>query len=855
MTLIGLVSAALLLLAGCGGSTEEGATEQPAATTAAPAATTAPATTAPATTAPATTVEVAVPASGEPIVLGLPVNQSGPVGVADHQDWVNGVTLAIEEINAVGGVLGRPLETFIVDTDILTPDGTAAGFLAMADAEVDAILSPFVLIPQPAMDAAAAYGAPYLHGNTQQSMLDLYASDPVAYRNMFQIDTSEVWYGAGLPAFLDDLAASGEWVPKNNRMHIVQGQIAYTQVISEATQAALEASGGTWELGGITDIQFPVQDWAPVIAELHDSDAGVIMIDYWVAAELAAFAQAFSADPVEGALVYLQYGPSQPEFLDLGGEATEGFVWGTVLGTYADEQGQAFRDAYQARFPGTMGLAYTGGGYDTVQLLADAIEAAGTTEFGPVIDAIEKTAYRGVTGFYSFDENHSGQTYPDQVSDPEAGQAHLFLQVQDGAHRIIYPEPYDEVDYITPPWAQGVEVAVPASGEPIVLGLPVNQSGPVGVADHQDWVNGVTLAIEEINAVGGVLGRPLETFIVDTDILTPDGTAAGFLAMADAEVDAILSPFVLIPQPAMDAAAAYGAPYLHGNTQQSMLDLYASDPVAYRNMFQIDTSEVWYGAGLPAFLDDLAASGEWVPKNNRMHIVQGQIAYTQVISEATQAALEASGGTWELGGITDIQFPVQDWAPVIAELHDSDAGVIMIDYWVAAELAAFAQAFSADPVEGALVYLQYGPSQPEFLDLGGEATEGFVWGTVLGTYADEQGQAFRDAYQARFPGTMGLAYTGGGYDTVQLLADAIEAAGTTEFGPVIDAIEKTAYRGVTGFYSFDENHSGQTYPDQVSDPEAGQAHLFLQVQDGAHRIIYPEPYDEVDYITPPWAQG
>jgi branched-chain amino acid transport system substrate-binding protein len=368
-------------------------------------------------------------------------------------------------------------------------------------------------------------------------------------------------------------------------------------------------------------------------------------------------------------------------------------------------------------------------------------------------------------------------------------------------------------------------------------------------------VNGVTLAVEELNAAGGVLGRPLEMVVVDTDILSPDGTAAGFLAMADAGVDAVLSPFVLIPQPAMDAAAAYGAPYLHGNTQQASLDLYASDPAAYRNVFQIDTAESWYGSGLPKFLDGLVASAEWTPKNNRVHIVQGQIAYTQVISEATQAAIEASGGTWELAGITDIQFPVQDWAPVIAELHKSDAGVIMIDYYVAAELAAFAQAFSADPVEDTLVYLQYGPSQPEFLDLGGAATEGFVWGTVLGTYADEQGQAFRDAYKARFPGTMGLVYTGAGYDTVKLLVDAIESAGTTDFGPVIDALEKTAYRGVTGFYSFDENHAGQTYPDQVSDPEAGQAHLFFQVQDGAHRIIYPEPYDETNYITPPWARG
>ena len=44
----------------------------------------------------------------DPIVIGIPAAQSGPVGVADHQDWTNGAMMAIEELNAKGGVLGRP---------------------------------------------------------------------------------------------------------------------------------------------------------------------------------------------------------------------------------------------------------------------------------------------------------------------------------------------------------------------------------------------------------------------------------------------------------------------------------------------------------------------------------------------------------------------------------------------------------------------------------------------------------------------------------------------------------------------------------------------------------------------------
>ena len=61
------------------------------------------------------------------------------------------------------------------------------------------------------------------------------------------------------------------------------------------------------------------------------------------------------------------------------------------------------------------------------------------------------------------------------------------------------------------------------------------------------------------------------------------------------------------------------------------------------------------------------------------------------------------------------------------------------------------------------------------------------------------------------------------------------------------------YRGVNGFYKFlPETQSGVSYPDMVSEPEAGQAHLFFQVQDGEHRIIAPEPYTESTFQPAPW---
>lgn len=398
-------------------------------------------------------------------------------------------------------------------------------------------------------------------------------------------------------------------------------------------------------------------------------------------------------------------------------------------------------------------------------------------------------------------------------------------------------------------------LAAPAfAADPIIIGIPAAQSGPVGVADHQDWTNGAMMAIEEINAAGGVIGRPLKAKIIDLDMLSPEGNVAGIQALIEGGAHAIASAFTIIPQPAMDTAAPSGIPYVHGNTSSVNVDLYKGDKQKYRNIFQLDVPEVWYGTGFIRFMSDLRDSGQWTPKNNKVHIVQGQISYTQLISQATQREIAASNGGWEVAAVTDIQFPVQDWAPIIRALQETDAGAIMIDHWIAAELAAFAQQYAVDPVPGALVYLQYGPSQPEFLDLAAGAGEGMVWGTVYGVYADDMGNAFRKKYRAKYPGTMGMVYTGGGYDAVKILAQAWEKVGDpSKFDEVGNAIRAIEYRGINGLYKIDPaTNSGVSYPNMTNDPEGGQAHLFFQVQDNEHTIVAPKEFSQAPFRLAPW---
>ena len=130
---------------------------------------------------------------------------------------------------------------------------------------------------------------------------------------------------------------------------------------------------------------------------------------------------------------------------------------------------------------------------------------------------------------------------------------------------------------------------------------------------------------------------------------------------------------------------------------------------------------------------------------------------------------------------------------------------------------------------------------------------------MLGVYADEKGKEFRAKYKKRFPGIMGLCYTGNGYDVTYYLKAAWEAVGDpAKFKEVCDWVRKTPYRGVCGYMSM--NNALQEcahYPDTgdaigAKELEQGMAQLFFQVQNAEHKIIYPNVLRESALRKAPW---
>ena len=161
------------------------------------------------------------------------------------------------------------------------------------------------------------------------------------------------------------------------------------------------------------------------------------------------------------------------------------------------------------------------------------------------------------------------------------------------------------------------------------------------------------------------------------------------------------------------------------------------------------------------------------------------------------------------------------------------------------------QAWAATPPK-TLLYQQYGPSVPEYLNLAGAAANGIVWATVLGLLPDKIGNDFRTRYAAKFGAQPGWANAGGCYDAVNVWAEAVARAGNPkDYKAVAKATESVIWRGTTGSISF-ENHTGRQFPAQTPDASLGQPHIIVQIQDGQHKVVSPTPFTNGTFVLPSW---
>lgn len=363
----------LMLLAAC----------QPAA----PAAEEAPAEEAPAEEAPA---EEAPPEEAEPIVFGMAAPMTGDAAEYGTQ-LERGVRLAVDEINAAGGIDGRQIELEICDDKCEPTEGSLCAQKLSADEDVFAVIGHVC-------SSCTLAGGP-IYDEAGMTAMTVSSTNPEVTQKGWSYVFRTIANDGMQGPLIADLAVNTLSAPK---VAIVHANNDYGKGLLDATEPAVADVGGevvaveTFAPG--VDKDFTAQ--LTKIAEV-EPDVLVLLTDY---SEGGLIAKQRMTTGLEDVKVIASGGNSHLSFIELGGEGAEGvFFLNYFDADNPDSKVQEFVGKYVELYdekPATEIAAY---GYEAPYIYKMAIEAGATSETLP--DVLHAIKYEGVTGTTEFGED------------------------------------------------------------------------------------------------------------------------------------------------------------------------------------------------------------------------------------------------------------------------------------------------------------------------------------------------------------------------------------------------------------------------------------------------------------------
>lgn len=372
-------------------------------------------------------------------------------------------------------------------------------------------------------------------------------------------------------------------------------------------------------------------------------------------------------------------------------------------------------------------------------------------------------------------------------------------------------------------------------------------------SDGQAMIRGQELAVDQINARGGLLGRPLKLSVLDTQDQQPDVMENVFRKFVSDGVAAVFAGFTTYSSVEFPIVAAANIPTFHVNTWHGNVDFVKAHGI--KNIFQGDPTEVWYGPGLVNTVEDLVQKNLWTPsKGKKVAIVSSNDPYSLAIARGFESSISKLG--WKVTMFQQFTVPQADWTATLVNIRSNPPDIIFFSDYAASDEAAFIKQFRESPTPS-LVYEQYAPSVPAYLQLAGSAANGVLWSTVVGVVeGDYVSKNFTNEYEKKFNASPGYGNAGDQYDLVNIWAQAAAEAGDAfDFKSVNQIIKNTIYRGVCGAYSWPDDYlTVYPYPDYYKDPSLGMPHLTFQIQDGKQVLIGPDPFTTGTFQLPSWIQ-
>mgnify|MGYP000847328989 CR=1 FL=1 len=331
------------------------------------------------------------------IKIGLSYELSG--GVATYgQSSVDGVKMAIDEVNAAGGINGKTIQLVECDTKSDEAEATTLGKRLMEQDKVIAVLGPATSGAFKAeVPDANRYKVPVISGSATAD--DVTVANGKVQEDAFRICYSDSYQGSAMATYAaNTLGAKTAVIYKDSSSDYAIGLTEnFTKTFTEAGGTILkEESYSTND-----------KDFKAVLASIKDLNADVVYIPGYYQQAGLIIKQA--RDLGITAPILGTDGFDSPDLVGLAGAENLNNIYFTNHYSSLDQDPlvQDFIAAFKEKY-GRDPDAFNALGYDEAKFLCDALSRCESLDSISLQKALSETKdFKAVTGTLSVDENHN----------------------------------------------------------------------------------------------------------------------------------------------------------------------------------------------------------------------------------------------------------------------------------------------------------------------------------------------------------------------------------------------------------------------------------------------------------------
>lgn len=312
---------------------------------------------------------------------------------------LEGLELAVEEVNANGGVLdGQEIEIVSYDNQSDVTESASVAQRLVAEGVVGVVGPATTGNTEAQLPIFTEANIPMVSPSaTDDNITFDSAGDVLEY--FFRVCFNNSYQGSAGAAFAaEDLSAT-------NALVFVDQSSDYSRGLADNFNAEFESRGGTI----VNEDSFTAgdTDFSAILTTAMTQDFDVIYIPayYTEAGLIIKQAREMGIEqPIIG-----PDGFSSEVLLDLAGTENANDIYYTdhFSNESEEESVQNFLSAFEEKY-GKEGGTWNALGYDAAMLIIDAIERSGSTDPQAITDAIaETTEFAGVTGTFAIDEDHN----------------------------------------------------------------------------------------------------------------------------------------------------------------------------------------------------------------------------------------------------------------------------------------------------------------------------------------------------------------------------------------------------------------------------------------------------------------